>query len=195
MKPCNQLEYAHIPYPTTLTPEGTPEEPYPSVAQAGCGLCCAAMLLELLRGVQLPVEEMVRLSVQVGANQNGTDMKRLGRVVAERYGLEMACTDGTEGVLHCLSTGGAAVLNVGGSTRERVGSFSDQGHYVLAAAYREPYVCVFDPSCRAEKYQVPQRAQRVSVQEDGSLGITPQELEEDLKLRSPSAYLFWPKSL
>ncbi len=194
MKVYIQLEYSHIPYPTTLTREGKPEEPYPSVAQAGCGICCACMLLDRLCGLELTVEEGVRLSVRAGANSNGTDMRRLGKALVEQYGLDMVCTDGTEGVLHCLSTGGAAILNVGGSTPERTGSFSDQGHFVLASRYQAPYVRVFDPSYRPEKYQTPQRAARIVLQKDGSLGITPRELEEDLKLRSPSAYLFWAKN-
>lgn len=193
MKLCNQLEYAHIPYPTTLSAEETLAQPYPSVSKAGCGICCVCMLLERLCDTELSVEEGVELSVQVGANRNGTDMKRMGEAIVQRYGLEMVCTDGIEGVLHCLTSGGAAILNVGGSTPERVGSFSDQGHFVLAIGYQDAYIYVLDPSYRTEKYQVSQRNTRVILQEDGSLGITPRDLEADLNLRSPSAYLFWKK--
>lgn len=191
MKLCNQLEYAHVPYPTTMTLEAELAEPWPSIAQAGCGICCACMLLELLCGVEMTVEEGVALSIQAGANRSGTDMRRLGRDLVRRYGLEMVCADGIEGVLHCLNTGGAVILNVGGSTRERTGSFSDQGHFVLAIGCQGPYVRVLDPSYRPEKYQEEQRAERVALLRDGSLGITPRDLEADLKLRSPSSYLFW----
>ena len=45
----NQLAYADVPYPTTLNPGDVLREPYPSVARAGCGLCCVCMMVEFGR--------------------------------------------------------------------------------------------------------------------------------------------------
>ena len=55
----NQLAYADVPYPTTLNPGDVLREPYPSVARAGCGLCCVCMMVEFLTGERLSVEACI----------------------------------------------------------------------------------------------------------------------------------------
>ena len=85
----NQLAYADVPYPTTLNPGDVLREPYPSVARAGCGLCCVCMMVEFLTGERLSVEACINLSIRAGANYYGTDMNRLGRAAAKRFNLEM----------------------------------------------------------------------------------------------------------
>ena len=81
----NQLAYADVPYPTTLNPGDVLREPYPSVARAGCGLCCVCMMVEFLTGERLSVEACINLSIRAGANYYGTDMNRLGRAAAKRF--------------------------------------------------------------------------------------------------------------
>ena len=94
-------------------------------------------------------------------------------------------------VRSCLSSGGAAIFNVGGSTIHRKGTFSDGGHFVLAQAGPSGTLRVWDPSFSREKYQTEQRAERVQICQDRSLLTELETIREDLAMRSPGAYLFW----
>lgn len=191
MKLINQLDYSATLYPTSLV-QGIPAAPpYPTIARAGCGICCICMLVELLCGRALSVEEGIALSIEARANCFGTDMKRLGALVAERYQLNMRLTDEIGAVRSCLSSGGAAIFNVGGSTIHRKGTFSDGGHFVLAQAGPSGTLRVWDPSFSREKYQTEQRAERVQICQDRSLLTELETIREDLAMRSPGAYLFW----
>ena len=80
----NQLAYADVPYPTTLNPGDVLREPYPSVARAGCGLCCVCMMVEFLTGERLSVEACINLSIRAGANYYGTDMNPVSYTHLER---------------------------------------------------------------------------------------------------------------
>lgn len=124
----NQLAYADVPYPTTLNPGDVLREPYPSVARAGCGLCCVCMMVEFLTGERLSVEACINLSIRAGANYYGTDMNRLGRAAAKRFNLEMEVSQSVETLELWLEAGGCAVIHAG---REH-GLFSDGGHYLFA---------------------------------------------------------------
>ena len=63
MKYVNQLQYAHIPYPTKVKiPEFAPDG-YPStVRSSGCGLCSVCMAIDLITDKTLDIEECVRIS-------------------------------------------------------------------------------------------------------------------------------------
>lgn len=190
MTSINQLDYETIVYPTTLSPDVSLHPPYPSVAQAGCGLCCSIMLLDFLRQTTVSMEDMITLTVTSMANQNGTDMVRLASALCQQYKLTINTTDSLQTLIDGLNRGGAAILNVGGSSKERVGTFSQAGHYILATNTVQSYIQIFDPSFSTEKYSHPDRIPRIKLCKDTSLLVKPAVLAEDLMLRSPSIYLF-----
>ena len=69
MKYINQLEYAHLPYPTKIKLENIPEEKKKTtVRSSGCGLCCACMTVDLLTDKSLDIEECVRIAEGCLAN-------------------------------------------------------------------------------------------------------------------------------
>lgn len=183
----NQLDYAHLSYPTTLERGGALREPYPSVAAAGCGLCCVCMMVEGMTGTPLSLEQCVELSAASGANVFGTDMKRLGAMVAQKYNLSMETGNSVGELLLCLSDGGCAILNAGRPS----GVFSDGGHYLLAVRADKEIVWMFDPSLTKEKYERPDRWSQVVLWEDYVLAPV-EVIERECRNREPSYYLFRP---
>lgn len=184
----NQLAYTHLSYPTTLEWGASLQEPYPSVAAAGCGLCCVCMMVEGMTGTRLSVEQCVELSVAAGANVYGTDMKRLGAAVAQTYGLSMETRNSIEELLRCLTDGGCAILNAGRTN----GVFSDGGHYLLAVRADQEIVWMLDPSLTKEKYARPDRWGQVVLWEDYVLAPV-EVIDRECKNREPSYYLFRPE--
>ena len=98
MKYINQLEYAHLPYPTKIKMENIPEEKKKTtVRSSGCGLCCACMTVDLLTDKSLEIEECVRIAEECGANHSvGTNMTVLAPVIAEKFGLEATAEPANE---------------------------------------------------------------------------------------------------
>lgn len=181
----NQLDYADLSYPTTLENGAILREPYPSVAAAGCGLCCVCMMVEGLTGELLSVKECMKLSIESNANVFGTDMIRLGTAAALKYGLRMETGNGTDDLLDCLADGGCAILNAG-----RVqGVFSDGGHFLLAVQAVGETVWILDPSLTAEKYAREERKTQVRLRGNYLLA-TIDVIERECKNREPSFYLF-----
>lgn len=181
----NQLDYSHVSYPTTLEPEGELRKPYPSVAKAGCGLCCVCMTVEALTGERLTVEDCIRLSIEAGANRFGTDMGLLGRAVSGRYGLSMTVSDEIGDVEKCLEEGGCVIFNAG----KEHGLFSDGGHFLLAAQLENGRIWILDPSDTKEKYSKPEKKSRVKRVEDFILAA-PEEVEAECGNRHPAYFLF-----
>ena len=188
MKLINQLNYESLLYPTTMEEDAELKPPYPSIAKAGCGLCCVCMLADVLAGEMLSLEACIQLSMESGANHFGTDMRRLAPAVAERDGLELTAGDDIRILEDCLDHGGAAIVHVG-----RVnGALSDGGHFVLAVRAGEGSVWIADPSYSREKYEKPYRRDLVSFA-DGYVGISRENLMQETKFRSPAFYCFTRK--
>ena len=76
-----QLDYEHIPYPS-------PTSPYGNLANNGCGVCCASMVVETLTGQDFPPEESAVLAKGCGAREGfGTDMRIFAPAFAKEKGL------------------------------------------------------------------------------------------------------------
>lgn len=160
----NQLEYPHIPYNHNMA-HGGPPAGRNSVKTSGCGLCCAAMVVDQLTDKSLTVEEAVRLSEDNGANLGiGTDMKVMGKLVAERFGLEAFYTSDIDEAIECLKKGGRVIALVGGSREGYVGLFTKSSHYVLLVSYDGNEFCILDPALTEPKYTEEGRAGRVRVE-------------------------------
>lgn len=190
MEYINQLQYPHMPY---ITDRDHPDSDFcrcGTIKRAGCGLCCACMLVDRLTLQRMTLEECRVLSRETGADHApGTDMKLLGPALAQRYGLALCMTSDSAQLLTCLAQGGAAILNVGGDREGHTGTFSNGGHYILAVSAKGDEVCLLDPSWTPEKYTAPPRSQR--VRQAGQWLYAPvAELEADTANRQPGYYLF-----
>ena len=165
MKYLNQLEYAHIPYRHKTDREDlTDEQKMSNVRRAGCGLCCACMMVDLLTDKALSVEDCVRLSEESHANHSaGTDMTILGLVIAEKFGLSYAGTDDLDEVIRHLQTGGVVIARVGVPEGKEIGLFTKFGHYILLVATDGKEFCFLDPSYTPEKFTIPERAGKVNT--------------------------------
>lgn len=184
----NQLDYPAILYPTTLDPNETLHEPFPSVARAGCGLCCIGMVLSCFVGRKIKIEDCIQLSVECGANYDGTNMKLLSRYIGDKFNIVTDVSNDIKIVESTLKKGGLVIFNAG----KRHGLFSDEGHFVLGTKIVDQKVYVLDPSFTKEKYSVPYRRKRIMVN-DNYIITDINNIPEECKNRNPSYYLFWRK--
>lgn len=189
MKYLNQLEYPHIPYPTDT---GTPDSKFHgfSIKEAGCGLCCLAMMVDQLTMKTISLKKLISLSVKNKANLHpGTDMKIMGPLVADLYGLDYSTTNSIQTAIRHLKNGGSVIANVGGDREGYTGVFSHGGHYILLLSADKDSVCVLDPSLKEGKFDEPGREGKVRV--DGSFAYcAPEVLAKDADNRKPGFYLF-----
>lgn len=189
MKYLNQLQYPHIPYSTDVS---HPESDLinGSIKEAGCGLCCLAMMIDRLTTQTVSLQELVALSEACQANLcPGTDMERLGPVVAQRYGLEYSAATCIQSAIQCLQCGGSVIANVGGDREGYTGVFSHGGHFVLLLSATQETVCVLDPSMTPTKYEQPRRDGLV-VLEEPFIWCNKELLIRETANRMPGYYLF-----
>ncbi len=164
MKFVCQLDYEHIPYRTNVLNDAVSEaDKIRNVRKSGCGLCSVIMMLDGLLGVNLSVEDCVKISENCLANHAaGTDMKVLAPVIAEKYGLNyIQSSDVNEAIKH-LQNGGMIVAHVGVPTGKNIGLFTKGGHYILLVSTDGEDFCILDPSYTPEKFTIPERAGRVN---------------------------------
>lgn len=164
MKYVNQLEYAHLPYPTKIKRDDIPEEQKKTtVKSSGCGLCCACMIVDLLTDKSLEIEECVRIAEECGANHGiGTNMAILGPVIAEKYGLTYSKTNDLDEAVAHLRAGGAIIAHMGVPEGASVGLFTKKGHYIALIATDGEEFCILDPYYPPEKFKIPERIGRVN---------------------------------
>ena len=163
MKYLNQLEYPHIPYHTnTAHPELPEERRNRTVRQSGCGLCAVCMAIDILTDTQFPLEECVKLSETCGASHAvGTDMKVLGPVIAEKFGLTYRGTGELSEAIAHLQAGGQVIALVGVPEGAEIGLFTKGGHYINLISTDGKEFCILDPSYSPDKFKEPTRAGRV----------------------------------
>lgn len=164
MKFISQLDYEHIPYKTNVLNEEVPEElKNRNVRKSGCGLCSIIMILDGLLGVTLSVEDCVKISQNCLANHaTGTDMKVLAPVIAKKFGLNyFQSNDVGEAIKH-LQNGGMIVAHVGVPVGEKVGLFTNGGHYIALISTDGEDFCILDPSYTPEKFTIPERVGKVN---------------------------------
>ena len=166
MKYINQLEYAHIPYPTKVRVEGfAPDGMKSTVRGSGCGLCSVCMAIDVLTDTELDIEECVRISCECVANHSrGTDMNILGPVVAEKFGIEYSKTSDLDQAIQHVKEGGVIVVHVGVPEGKEIGLFTKGGHYMLLISTDGKEFCILDPSYTPEKFTIPERAGRVNFE-------------------------------
>ena len=189
----NQLEYAHIPYPTDIEHSQSEYACFGTVRTAGCGLCAVCMVTGCLTGQMLPLETCRDLSVLIGANrQIGTDMTILGKAVAERFQLHMTTTNDTAEMAASLHQGGVAIANVSGDRENYHGIFSNIGHYIVVTGEAEGFFQIYDPSWTPEKYSYSARCNK-AYQDGKTVWATADVLREETSGKNPAFYLFFRK--
>ena len=165
MRYVNQLDYAHVPYLAEVkNPNATPERRNRTVALSGCGICSAVMIVDLLTGRELSVEECVQIAYECEANWSvGIDMLILAPVIAEKYGLTYDKTDDPAAAVAHLQGGGKIIAHMGVPDGKKIGLFTKGGHYVVLCDTDGKRFSVLDPSYTPEKFTIPERAGRVDT--------------------------------
>ena len=154
-----QLDYERIPYPSPASPNG-------NLADNGCGVCAASMLVENLLGLPFPLEESARLAKACGAREGfGTDFYIYAKALADRFPLSVSDTEDAEEALQFLRAGkGMVVANTFGDREGYTGVFSDGGHYILLIAIQGTETAVLDSCYRPGRYDIPGRAGKVRME-------------------------------
>ena len=153
-----QRDYPHILYPSPSSLHG-------NIANNGCGVCCACMVVEAIKGIDFPVEEGAVFSKASGAREGfGTDMSILAPALAQRFELNVVKTTDVNEVLEFLQSGrGLVIANTAGDREGWTGVFSDSRHYVVAASAQDNLIEVWDPLYCEGRYDVPGRIGKVKM--------------------------------
>ena len=156
-----QLDYEHVPYPSPVGVENG------NLANNGCGVCAASMVVENMLGVPFPPEEGALLAKACGAREGyGTDMYIYAPVFAARFGLKTEHTEDGRKALRFLQEGrGMVIANTFGDRPEHTGVFSDSGHYIVLASASGTEILVWDPMYKegSGRYDVPGRKGKVRL--------------------------------
>lgn len=156
-----QLDYPDVSYPNQRTGKGT-------IADNGCGPCCASMVAENLLGVSFPPEEACRLAIECGAREKpGTDLYIFSPVFARKFGLKVTDTEDADEAKKFLEEGkGLVIANTYGDRPEDgwIGVFSDSGHYIVLAGIDGDTVKVWDPMYRPGRFDIPGRKGKVRME-------------------------------
>ncbi|MBO5879819.1 MAG: hypothetical protein J6Q68_04645 [Clostridia bacterium] len=192
MKYINQLEYAHIPYPTRVKQEEyAPNGMNSTVRSSGCGLCSVCMAIDLITDTTLDIEECVRISCECVANHSrGTDMNILGPVIAEKFNVEYTKTSDLDEAIKHLQTGGVIVVHVGVPEGKEIGLFTKGGHYMLLISTDGNEFCILDPSYSTEKFKMPEREGRVNEENAPYLYCDVNVLDSETKLGRVKYHMF-----
>ncbi len=153
-----QLDFESIRYPSLTSPYGT-------IANNGCGVCCASMVVECLTGQKFPIQKSAVFSKKSGAREGfGTDMSILAPALAEHFHLQFEKTTDVNHVLQFLQSGkGLVIANPAGDREGWIGVFADSRHYVVVANAIGEEIEVWDPMYRPGRYDLPGRAGKVRM--------------------------------
>ena len=156
-----QLDYPNAPYPSPSNPAGT-------IANNGCGPCCAAMVAENMLGERVSREDAFEMAIECCARMKpGTDFYIFAPVFAKRFGMKVTVTeDADEAAAFLRAKKGLAIANTYGDRPEDgwIGVFSDSGHYIVLAGLEGDTVCVWDPMYRPGRFDIPGRAGKVRME-------------------------------
>ncbi len=153
-----QLDYEHIPYPSPSSPNG-------NIADNGCGVCAASMIVESLTGKDFPPEVGAVMAKQCGAREGfGTDMEIYAPVFTKEFGLYSIETKDPKQALEFLEAKkGMVIANTVGDREDWIGVFSDSRHYITLCGAENGVVAVWDPMYRPGRYDKPGRVEKVRM--------------------------------
>ncbi len=160
----NQRDYRHVPYLHNTDNGGAPEERR-NICTSGCGLCSACMVVEHLTTRTLELTECVRIAEESGANHcAGCDIRILGPIVAERFGLEFSITKDMEAAIDHLRSGGEIIANVHADENGRA-IFTNTRHYVVLVSTAGREFCILDPNYFPGKFRAEEKAGVLRVED------------------------------
>ncbi len=153
-----QLDYARVPYPSPSSPNGT-------LADNGCGVCCASMIVEAMTGMPFPPEDAAKMAKACGAREGfGTTMGIFAPEFADIFGLNCSVTENSEVALEFLQDQrGMVIANTFGNREDWTGVFSDSRHFIVLAAACGREVAVWDPMFQPGRYDTPGRLGKVRM--------------------------------
>ncbi len=153
-----QLDYAHIPYPSPTSPNGT-------IANNGCGVCCASMVVETMTGCLFPPEEAAKMAKACGAREGfGTAMDIFAPAFSQAFGLRVTVTEDAQAALRFLQfQRGLVIANTLGDREGWTGVFSDSRHFIVLCQVDGEEAAVWDPMYRPGRYDVPGRKGKVRM--------------------------------
>ncbi len=159
-----QLDYPDLPYPCTSTGRGT-------IADNGCGPCCAAMVAENLLHVPFKPWDACRLAIACGARDKpGTDFYIFAPVFADKFGFSLQVTEDPKEAEAFLRSGkGMIIANTQGDREGYTGVFSDSGHYIVLTGLEQDTVRVLDPMYRPGRFDLPGRKGKVRMEGNEAL--------------------------
>ena len=193
MKYINQLEHPHMLYVTRTDPEYGDSGKTTTVRSSGCGLCSAIMVADrLLPSYDFDLPDAIELSYEMKANHGrGTDPKLFFPAFAKKLGLDYKQAKTTDELIHCLQTGGAAVVHVG-KVEGRVPLFTKGGHYMaVIGVERDGRLAILDPSYFPGKYDEEGRQGKVEVKQGVISLCTPEILAQESEMKAIPYHLFW----
>lgn len=178
-----QLDYEHISYPSPISPKG-------NLANNGCGVCSAAMIVEAMTGQAFPPEDAARLAKACGAREGfGTNMAIFAPVFSRAFGLHYAATGDAALVQAFLEEKrGMVIANTQGDRDGWIGVFSDSRHFVVLPSCTDGQVAVWDPMLSPGRYEKPGRAGKVKLDSFTAYADF-SVIKNDCASRS--YYLFW----
>lgn len=178
-----QLDYAHIPYPSPTSPTGT-------LANNGCGVCCASMIVEHMTGLDFPPEEAAVLAKACGAREGfGTNMAIFAPAFSGKFDLHYTAVSDPRLVLEFLEEqNGMAIANTVGDREGWIGVFSDARHFIALSGAENGIVAVWDPMLSPGRYDTPGRAGKVCL--DGTTAYADFSVIANDCI-GKSYYLFW----
>ena len=192
MKYINQLDHPHMRYITRTDPEYGETGKTTTIKSSGCGLCSAIMVADrLLPDYKFELYDAIDLSYETNANHTrGTDPMFFA-AFAEKLGLDYQKATTTEELIHCLQTGGAAVVHVG-KVEGRVPLFTKGGHYMaVIGVERDGRLAILDPSYFPGKYDEEGRQGKVEMSQGVVSLCTPEILHEESSMKKIPYHLFW----
>lgn len=198
MKYICQRDYPHWIYVTRTDFEGEELEKgkTTTVSTSGCGLCAAVMVADqLIPNCDFDLNDALEISYTENANHRlGTDYARFAPVFAEKLGLTHKVSSDIADVHRCLRSGGSVVALVRGTEGDKIGLFSNGGHYInVIGIEKDGRLAILDPSLQPGKYDIPARKDKIEVKY-GYLVLTGAEtLKEAESDKYPPYYLFWRK--
>ena len=153
-----QLDYKHIPYPSPSSVNG-------NIADNGCGVCCASMVVEALCDTIFPIEVSAKFAKNSGAREGfGTNMVILAPALASEFNLKVTPTLDTNEVKDFLrNKKGLVIANTIGDREDWIGVFSDGRHYIVLTSLEDNIVGVLDPMYKEGRYDIEGRKGKVRM--------------------------------
>ena len=198
MKFICQLDYPDWLFVTRTGHEGAEFEKgkTTTVKQSGCGMCSAVMMADqLIPNCDFDLGAAITLCYQVEGNQKkGTDYGIYGPALAEKLNLQYKQSKDIADVLHCLRTGGCAIVIAAGDRDGREGVFCHGGHVMVAINIdADGRLVILDPSLTPDKYESEYRKDKAEVKNDYLVLTKPEILAVECAPKNIPYYLYWRK--